>query len=52
MRRGRWATATSNRATRNPEQRSVRLRCLDVRQELSTPPGEMLQLADVSRSAR
>ncbi|MFE2280298.1 DUF6207 family protein [Streptomyces sp. NPDC059454] len=39
MRCGRWATATSDRTTRNPEQLSVRLCCLDVRQELSTLSG-------------
>ncbi|WP_244204174.1 DUF6207 family protein [Streptomyces africanus] len=38
MRCRRWATATSDRTTRDPEQLSVRLRCLDVRQELSTIP--------------
>ncbi|MET9527013.1 DUF6207 family protein [Streptomyces coeruleorubidus] len=35
MRCGRWATATSDRTTRDPGQLSVRLRCRDVR-ELST----------------
>ncbi|MFF8233875.1 DUF6207 family protein [Streptomyces caelestis] len=39
MRRcGRWATATSDRTTRVPGQLSVRLRCLDVRQELRHSP--------------
>ncbi|MGW0314048.1 DUF6207 family protein [Streptomyces flavidovirens] len=38
MRCGRWAAATSDRTTRDPGQLSVRLRCLDVRQELSTQP--------------
>ncbi|WP_306934312.1 DUF6207 family protein [Streptomyces luteogriseus] len=33
MRCGRWATATSDRTTRDPGQLSVRLRCLDVLQE-------------------
>ncbi|WP_437033607.1 DUF6207 family protein [Streptomyces sp. enrichment culture] len=32
------ATTTPDRTTRDPEQLSVRLRCLDVRQELSTRP--------------
>ncbi|MDQ0935102.1 DUF6207 family protein [Streptomyces turgidiscabies] len=42
----RWATATTERTTRDPGQPGVRLRCyLDVRQELSSPrrtsaPGE------------
>ncbi|MFF5523078.1 DUF6207 family protein [Streptomyces coeruleorubidus] len=35
---GRWATATSDRTTRDPGQLSVPLRCLDVRQELSRSP--------------
>ncbi|MEU3379948.1 DUF6207 family protein [Streptomyces caelestis] len=38
MRCGRWATATSDRTTRVPGQLSVRLRCLDVRQELRHSP--------------
>ncbi|MFC9850662.1 DUF6207 family protein [Streptomyces prasinus] len=38
MRCGRWAAAASDRTTRDPGQLSVRLRCLDVRQELSTQP--------------
>ncbi|WP_437109392.1 DUF6207 family protein [Streptomyces sp. enrichment culture] len=38
MRCGRRATATSDRTARDPGQRSVRLRCLDVRQELGTQP--------------
>ncbi|WP_435881125.1 DUF6207 family protein [Streptomyces pharetrae] len=29
---------TSDRTTRDPQQLGVRLRCLDVRQELSTQP--------------
>ncbi|MFF7856235.1 DUF6207 family protein [Streptomyces sp. NPDC007904] len=38
MRCRRWATATSDRTTRDPGQLSVRLRCLDARQELGTQP--------------
>ncbi|WP_428837225.1 DUF6207 family protein [Streptomyces coeruleofuscus] len=38
IRCGRWATATSDRTTRDPGQLSVRLSCLDVRLELSTQP--------------
>ncbi|MFC8424639.1 DUF6207 family protein [Streptomyces sp. NPDC057236] len=38
MRCGRWATAASDRTTRDPEQLSVRLRRLDVRQAPSTQP--------------
>ncbi|MET8114399.1 DUF6207 family protein [Streptomyces prasinus] len=38
MRCGRWAAAASDRTTRDPGQLSVRLRCLDVRQGLSTQP--------------
>ncbi|WP_324606173.1 DUF6207 family protein [Streptomyces griseus] len=38
IRRGRWATATSNRTRQDPRQPRVRLRCLDLRQELSTQP--------------
>ncbi|MFC1230041.1 MULTISPECIES: DUF6207 family protein [Streptomyces] len=38
MRCGRWAAAASDRTTRDPGQLSIRLRCLDVRQELSTQP--------------
>ncbi|MGW7749648.1 DUF6207 family protein, partial [Streptomyces chartreusis] len=36
MHRGRRATATSDGTTRGPGQPGVLLRCLDVRQELST----------------
>ncbi|WP_229882384.1 DUF6207 family protein [Streptomyces alanosinicus] len=39
MRCEQWATATSDRTTRNPGQPGVRLHCyLNVRQELNTQP--------------
>ncbi|MEU1939202.1 DUF6207 family protein [Streptomyces coeruleorubidus] len=49
MRCGRWATATSDRTTRDPGQLSVRLRCLDVRHPGAqrTARGEVLWCADL-----
>ncbi|MFH9067622.1 DUF6207 family protein [Streptomyces coeruleorubidus] len=43
MRCGRWATATSDRTTRDPGQPVSGLRCYpDVRQQLSTASDEVL----------
>ncbi|MGX1887592.1 DUF6207 family protein [Streptomyces sp. NPDC055287] len=52
MRCGRWAAATSDPTTRDPGQLSVRLRCLDVRQKLSTQPPARRCSADLPWSGR
>ncbi|MFI5687659.1 DUF6207 family protein [Streptomyces sp. NPDC051636] len=53
MRCGRWATATTDHTTQDPGQPGARPRCyLNVRQELHTAPGKVLQCADLPWSSR